>query len=146
MASSKRYLAARIPEHLYNGLSQKAKDRGVSITDAVIEALEKYLGNDLPGLCPSCQTQNLPDAQYCQKCGEPLTETAKQARNLLDKVKLEPEFIRELSKSAGINLFEGDDTQNIAMNNILKLVKQIDELQPIVEWAKKKMDEEKIIS
>lgn len=74
MESPKKQITARIPEVIYLGGVKKAEEKGLTFTDILIEALEKYLGDDLPGLCPSCHNQNDPESQYCQRCGTALTE------------------------------------------------------------------------
>jgi hypothetical protein len=112
MEPVKKQITARIPEAVYLGISKKAEDKGVTFTDVLIDALEKYLGNDLPGLCPSCNYQNSPFDLFCSICGSAL----------------------------------GDDAPPIDVHQILstltELSNRIDTMQPIIEWTKKKMEEE----
>lgn len=85
MGPEKKYLAARVPGHLYDGLFAKSKLKGVTLTDVLIEALEKYLGKDIPGLCPNCGLQNDPDAKFCSGCGIPLSESEDTLKGYIDR-------------------------------------------------------------
>lgn len=73
LGEKKQHFTARISESLVTKINNKAKERNTTVTAIVEEAFNKYFYNTVPGLCPSCHTQNLPDSQYCQKCGEPIT-------------------------------------------------------------------------
>lgn len=88
METPKKQITARIPESIYLGVNKKAEEKGVTFTEILIEALEKYLGADLPGLCPSCHTQNDPDDDYCSKCSTPLTsDTIVSLQSQIDELK-----------------------------------------------------------
>jgi predicted amidophosphoribosyltransferase len=76
MESAKKQITARIPEVIYLGGIKKAEAEGLTFTDVLVEALERYLGDELPGLCPLCHIQNNPEAQYCQGCGTALNPDA----------------------------------------------------------------------
>lgn len=78
MDTPKRQITARIPEAVYLGAAKKADEKGVTFTEILIDALEMYLGSNIPGLCPKCHTQNDLDADYCKKCRQPLSDKAKE--------------------------------------------------------------------
>ena len=63
----------RFPPDLHADIKKLAESRDVTFTQIVIEACYQYIDGVIPGLCPSCHTQNLADSQYCQTCGEPIT-------------------------------------------------------------------------
>lgn len=69
MGEKKQHFTARISESLVKKINDEAKSRNTTITAIVEEAFYKYFYGDVPGLCPSCQTQNEPDAKFCSQCG-----------------------------------------------------------------------------
>lgn len=72
MEEDTKYIGVRIPVSLYHKLKKIAHDKQTTLTEIAIESFKQYTSNTTPGLCPSCHTQNLPDSQYCQKCGSSL--------------------------------------------------------------------------
>ena len=100
MANYRAPTNIRFPPDLHKGIKKLAEERKVSFSQIVIEACYQYLGGSVPGLCPSCHTQNDPDAQYCQKCGASLTEEAKEKQMRLEEMMRDPETLKELLKRA----------------------------------------------
>lgn len=72
MANYRAPTNIRFPPDLHADIKKLAEERDVSFTQIVIEACYQYIDGVVPGLCPSCHTQNNPDSQYCQKCGSSL--------------------------------------------------------------------------
>jgi len=72
MANYRAPTNIRFPPDLHADIKKLAEKRDVSFTQIVIEACYQYIDGVVPGLCPSCHTQNNPDSQYCQKCGSSL--------------------------------------------------------------------------
>ncbi len=132
----------RFPPDLHKDIKKIAEQRGVSFAQIVIEACYQYIDGSVPGLCPSCHIQNDPDAQYCQKCGSPLTEEAKLEQNMFTRISLDPKAVKTLYERMGVDHIDEINETTLAMNTIFQLQKQIDELQSFAEWAKKKMKEE----
>lgn len=100
MAEKKQHFTARISESLVKKINEEAKSRDTTVTAIVEEAFNRYFYGSVPGLCPSCHTQNDPDAQYCQKCGASLTEEAKEKQMRLEEMMRDPETLKELLKRA----------------------------------------------
>jgi transposase-like protein len=132
----------RFPPELHEKIKSISAERMVSFAQVVIEACYQYVEGAIPGQCPSCHVQNDPEAQYCQSCGGPLTEEAEKTVAAVTRLTLDPSFIRALFEKEGINQMEERNNLGIAINTIYRLQKKIDELQPVVDWAKKKMEEE----
>lgn len=86
----------RIPAPLYDKLKKEAVKRKVNVTDVFVEALEFFLGDDLPGLCFKCKSQNPPDTKFCLTCGELLSEQRRQAKKELDSPRRTSTRIKEL--------------------------------------------------
>lgn len=78
--------SVRLPKDIRDQLKEIAKKRGVSPSQIIVEACIQYIDSSTPGLCPFCHTQNAPDARYCQKCGEPLTEETMEKREAMKRL------------------------------------------------------------
>ena len=93
---SSRQITARLPGPIFEKVQEVTKERGISITDLVVEALMNYFGEEVPGLCMRCHMQNPVEANYCYTCGNPLTPDAKLKQEMLLKISSDPAFIREI--------------------------------------------------
>lgn len=78
MREDTRQLGLRIPREQYNNLQDIAKARDISLTELIISIFDDFLNTNLPGLCPSCHTQNNPEARYCSNCASPLIEETEE--------------------------------------------------------------------
>ena len=74
MGEDTKQIGIRIPISIYQELKLIAHNRGLSFTDIAVESFLEYLNTNTPGLCPSCHTQNPPDAKFCLSCGTALGE------------------------------------------------------------------------
>lgn len=88
-----KQIGVRIPYSLWLKLSDEAKRREETVSDVVREACELLFNISSPGLCPSCHTQNNPEARYCSNCASPLIEETKDE----EKVRYE-DLLRRLEK------------------------------------------------
>lgn len=70
----------QFPLELFDELSNIAKQKDLSFAAVVREACINYIVGSIPGLCSLCHTQNNPDAQYCQGCGNALNLEAQERR------------------------------------------------------------------
>jgi len=134
----------RFPPDLHTKIKEISANTHKSFAHVVIDACYQYVEGAIPGICLSCHHQNDPDSRYCQKCGEPLTEEAEQKQKNLKKLMLNPTLIKELFDEANIDHVDEDNEIGVAINIIYQLQKQIDESKPILEWVKKKMEEEQL--
>jgi len=83
---TKQYISARIPTPIYLTLKKQAEEREITFTDILIEALERYIGGNIIGVCSGCHTKNSPDSRFCSLCGLPLDEEVNTNRiNELEK-------------------------------------------------------------
>jgi predicted amidophosphoribosyltransferase len=79
MEEDTKYIGVRVPVSLYHKLKKIAHEKQTTLTEIAIESFNQYTSNTTPGLCSHCHTQNPPDSQYCQQCGEPLTAEAAES-------------------------------------------------------------------
>jgi hypothetical protein len=70
-------ISFRIPSYILDEIKKRSEKRNVSITDIFIDALEFYLGDELPGLCFKCKSQNPPEIKFCLTCGNLLSQQRK---------------------------------------------------------------------
>lgn len=95
----------RFPIDLYNEIQDYAKANKKTVSDVIFTACEKYLDTNTPGLCPKCHTQNELDAEYCKKCCQPISDTAKNNMELADEIIREsPEYtalVQEILRKLG---------------------------------------------
>ena len=128
MANYRAPTNIRFPPDLHKEIKELSEKRNVSFAQIVIEACYQYLDKSAPGLCPSCHTQNPVDAQYCQKCGQPLTKESSET------LKQEIEYLRE---KLGEQQYKLEDLTKalLGLNEYTELKKN---------QEKKKMEEEKI--
>jgi len=95
----------RIPAQLNEIFKERAKKRNISVTDLFIDALEFYLGDELPGLCFKCKSDNPPETKFCLTCGALLSEqrriakkAAEKSHSLVNRVKDLEKEIKDISK------------------------------------------------
>jgi len=111
MEEETKYVGVRIPVSLYIKLKQLAHKKQTTLTDIAIESFLQYTSNNVPGLCPSCHTQNLPDSQYCQTCGEPISnETTESLKQHI--LKLESR-IEQLERAVQVGVLMYDNKEMI---------------------------------
>lgn len=126
MDPPKKQITARLPELLYIGALEKSKEKGISFTDVLIDALEKYLGDDLPGLCPICHTQNLPNAKFCSECSTQLKEHSEKIGIPIPKA-LESYIKNQQDKQ--LKLEKKIEELDLEMTKVLKMAQIIGKYQ-----------------
>jgi hypothetical protein len=107
----------RFPDDMHQQISDIAREREVTFTDIVLDACAHYLSNTIPGLCPSCHTQNDPSSQYCSASGTPLEEEGRESilELITTQQKLEAE-IEELKKALSLYLDVDDRMRKLEEN------------------------------
>lgn len=88
----KKPISFRIPSYILDEVKKRSRKRNVSITDVFIDALEFYLGDELPGLCFKCKSQNPPEMKFCLTCGNLLSQQRKDSR--MDKTVSIPRLLK----------------------------------------------------
>jgi len=119
MEGPKRQITARIPEEVFTGIMKKAEERNLTFTDILIEALKRYLGDELPGLCPSCHTQNDPDAKFCSQCGQSFEQSSDEINLPPIPKSLESYILKQREKQE--KLEQKIEQMNEQINKIIKM-------------------------
>jgi len=111
MRESTKQLGLRIPRDQYNKLQDYAKANEISMTELIISIFDSFLNSHTPGLCPHCNFQNPPDADYCMRCAWALSERAQETKeNLLALLAQNPDIMNELmNRFADTEIKKRDD-------------------------------------